>query len=144
MNGSLQDAVSALDDMKIDALREAWRRYLASEPPKLRAADLLRRLLAEKLQEQALGCDLELQQQLAVLVQGYFRGERIKSGRATFRPGTILQRDYDGQRYVVEALDQGFRYNGQIWANLSQIAREITGTRWNGPRFFGLRDLSPG
>ncbi len=48
MNGSLQDAVSALDDMRIDALREAWRRYLASEPPKLRAADLLRRLLAEK------------------------------------------------------------------------------------------------
>jgi hypothetical protein len=55
-------------------------------------------------------------------------------------PGTIISREWRGVTHDVEASDDGFLYDGRRWKSLSQIARVITGTRWNGPRFFGLRD----
>ncbi len=60
--------------------------------------------------------------------------------RAELKPGTILTREWDGQVHRVMALDQGFAWNGRTYASLSKVALAITGTRWNGPRFFGLRD----
>ena len=59
------------------------------------------------------------------------------------RPGTLLVREWDGVLHRVMALDQGFAWNGTSYRSLSQVARAITGTRWNGPRFFGLREGSP-
>jgi hypothetical protein len=62
---------------------------------------------------------------------------------STVRPGTLLVREWDGMLHRVTALDQGFAWNGTSYRSLSQVARAITGTRWNGPRFFGLREVSP-
>ncbi len=56
------------------------------------------------------------------------------------KPGSVLVRDWNGKSHRVTVLDQGFEYDTQRYDNLSQIARIITGTRWNGPRFFGLRN----
>jgi len=59
-----------------------------------------------------------------------------------FRPGTILVREHQDKTHRVEVLEQGFRWEGETYASLSVIARAITGVRWNGPRFFGLREPS--
>jgi hypothetical protein len=56
------------------------------------------------------------------------------------RPGTVLVREWEGGSHRVMVLAEGFAWNGTTYASLSQVARAITGTRWNGPRFFGLRD----
>jgi hypothetical protein len=61
---------------------------------------------------------------------------------AAVRSGTILMREWNGQMHRVAVLADGFAWNGKTYPSLSQVAHAITGTRWNGPRFFGLRDKS--
>jgi hypothetical protein len=78
-------------------------------------------------------------------------GTRYKAGSnksaplpqaSSVRPGTLLVREWDGVLHRVMALDEGFAWNGTSYRSLSEVARAITGTRWNGPRFFGLREVS--
>jgi hypothetical protein len=137
---AVETAVRELEGMNIDALRLAWRQRCGKAPPRLRAADVLRRFLAERIQLDAFGGDPELDAQIAALVKRHRRGERLAPARPVFRPGTVLVREYGGRTHHVEVRDQGFDYANRRWDSLSQIAREITGVRWNGPRFFGLRD----
>jgi hypothetical protein len=59
---------------------------------------------------------------------------------AELRPGTVLGREWNGRMHRVAVLAEGFAWNGKTYSSLSRIAFEITGTRWNGPRFFALRD----
>lgn len=138
MKPELVETVRALDALNINALRTEWTVHFHEPPPNFRAPDLLRRLLAERLQEEEIGRDLDLKKEISELVSAYFRGAKAKIRKRTYRRGTVLERDYEGQRYSVEIVDDGFRFRGRTWRSLSQIAREITGTRWNGPRFFGL------
>ena len=64
--------------------------------------------------------------------------------RAELKPGTILMREWNAQTYRVMVVDEGFAWNGKTYDSLSKVAFAITGTNWNGPRFFGLRDkISP-
>jgi hypothetical protein len=64
-----------------------------------------------------------------------------RDGKAIeLRPGTILSREWNGQMHRVAVRDKGFDWNGKTYRSLSKVALAITGTRWNGPRFFGLRD----
>ena len=132
--------VRALQTMKIDALREEWRRRFNEPPPALRAADLLRRCLADRIHTEAFGGDAELERWLARLVRGHARGEKPRAAQPIFQPGTLLVREYAGRSHRVEVLAGGFRWNDKRWNSLSEIAREITGVRWNGPRCFGLRE----
>ena len=60
--------------------------------------------------------------------------------RAELKPGTILTREWNAQAYRVMVVDEGFAWNGKTYDSLSKVAFAITGTNWNGPRFFGLRD----
>jgi hypothetical protein len=69
--------------------------------------------------------------------------DRLKSldrKRTDLTPGTVLVREWDRQSYRVMVLADGFAWNGQTYDSLTKVAFAITGTRWNGPRFFGLRD----
>jgi hypothetical protein len=59
---------------------------------------------------------------------------------ASLRPGTLLGREWNGQMHRVSVLSDGFAWNGKTYPSLSRVAFAITGTRWNGPKFFGLRD----
>jgi hypothetical protein len=138
------DEVRALEGLDIDGLRAAWRRCFGAPPPALRAPKLLLRCLADRIQSQALGDDPDLERRLAVMVRAHDRGERPKSAPPHFRPGTSLVREHDGKTHRVEVLEKGFSYDGKRWKSLSQIARAITGVRWNGPRFFGLQDFAAG
>ena len=62
----------------------------------------------------------------------------------SLRPGSELNREWEGTVQRVRVLADGYAWNGTTYKSLSQVARAITGTRWNGPRFFGLRDRKPG
>ena len=119
--------------MSLDDLRGRWReRYGA--PPKLRSPELLAHLLAWRLQaEQAGGIDAKLRLALRRRV-----GARTASDP---NAGVVLARVWEGVSHEVEVLKGGeFLYRGDRYRSLSQIARLITGARWNGPRFFGLRE----
>lgn len=136
---TVEGEVRALQGKTVDQLRAAWPTRFGPAP-RLRSGELVRRLLAERLQQEAFGRDTELERRLAGLVAAWVKGRSPSAPRPTFKPGTVLRREYDGERHEVEVLVQGFRWRGQTYASLSEIARAITCTRWNGPRFFGLRD----
>ena len=68
------------------------------------------------------------------------RGSPPSAPPSTIKPGTRLLREWQGVTHEVIVLDDGVRYRGETWGSLSAVAREITGTRWSGPLFFGLKD----
>ena len=129
---SLEDDVRALEALGLEALRAEWRRRY-SAPPGLRSVDLLRRLLAWRIQADAYGdLDGDVRRRLRAAAAPRRTDQRV-------RPGARIAREWQGRRYEVDVVEGGFVHGGVRYASLSQIARLITGTRWNGPRFFGLR-----
>ncbi|MCA0273120.1 MAG: DUF2924 domain-containing protein [Proteobacteria bacterium] len=124
--------IEALAGLDLAALRSLWEDRIGPAP-KLRSPELLRHLLAWRLQVEAFGdLDRETRRRLAT------RGPVEAEGRQ-FGIGAILRRDWQGQRIEVVVETGGFRWEGQMFPSLSAVARAATGTRWNGPRFFGLR-----
>lgn len=127
--------VRGFETMKLDQLREEWRRRYGA-PPTLRSPDLLRYLLAWRVQADALGgLDATLVRQIRQA------GKAGSSPRLEIAAGSTLAREWQGRLHQVEVVDGGFIHGGRRYRSLSAVARAITGTRWNGPRFFGLRDV---
>ena len=126
------DEIEALTPLGLEGLREVWRdRYGA--PPKLRSAELLRHCLAWRLQAEALGgLDRDTRRKLK-------RRQRLRAEGLELGIGTTLQREWRGRIVRVLVEEYGFRHGGQLFKSLSATATAIAGTRWNGPRFFGLR-----
>lgn len=120
-------------------LRGLWEERFGAPPP-LRSRDLLCRALAERLQEVALGGDPSLEQLLRAELARLRPGKKPKLPRLRYRPGSVLEKEWQGARHHIEVLANGYRWRGNTYRSLSAIARAITGVRWNGPRFFGLRD----
>lgn len=124
--------VRALEGLGLEALREAWRGRGYGVPPRLRSAPLLGLMLAYRIQADALGgLDADLARRLR-------RGAGLKTAAIALPGGARLSREWKGEVHEVEVTGEGFRYRDQIYPSLSRIAREITGVRWNGRRFFGL------
>lgn len=145
MQSPVQEVVTAelttLPGCSIHALRERWRTLFRTEPPTAFGPDLLRRSIAQKLQEDAYGkLASTAQRELTRIIVSL---EKNLTTRITLprriKPGAVLVRDWKGKPHRVTVLDKGFSYEGRTYPSLSEIAREITSTRWNGPRFFGLR-----
>ena len=128
----IETQLEALAAMPIDALRDKWRASVGSEPPHI-AANLLRRMLGHALQEKALG---------GLRPAQFHALQRLAAGRSdkTLRTGMHLIRQWNGRTIVVTVGDNGFVWEDRSYRSLSAIAREVTGTPWSGPRFFGLRD----
>jgi hypothetical protein len=130
----LEAEVEALASLDLRGLREAWPLRFGL-PPRLRSTDLLRRMLSWRLQAEALGgLDAETRRLLT-------RKAATRRG-PLLAPGTRVVREWQGERHEAEIVDEGVRYGGETYASLSEVARVITGVRWNGPRFFGLRATS--
>ena len=124
--------VRALEAMPLEGLRNAWRaRYGA--PPTLRSPDMLRHILAWRIQAERYG---DLQPEVRQALRR--KGER-RDLTANLAEGAKLTREWQGRRHEVVAVEAGYAYAGQTHRSLSEVARAITGVRWNGPRFFGLR-----
>jgi hypothetical protein len=142
---AVEAELDRLPRMPIVDLRIRYRELFRAEPPKAFGPDLLRRSIAYRIQERAYGrLSREHQRQLDQLV----RAARTKpNGRLELprriKPGSELVRTWNRRTYRVVVLENGFAHEGRTYKSLSEIASEITGTKWNGPRFFGLR-RSPG
>ncbi len=122
-------------------LRKRYRELFRTDPPKAFSPDLLRRSVAHRLQENAYG---GLTPPTQRLLDRFVKTTRSKPSTnleipRRIKPGSILVREWNGASYRVTVLADGFSYQGKHFDNLSEIATLITGTRWNGPRFFGLR-----
>ena len=126
--------------MTIAELRALWRAKLNSEPPEAFGPDLLRRSVAQKLQEDAYGgLDRKTVRLLNQLMAQSARADGKIVVPRRIKPGAILVREWKGKNHRIMVLDDGFAFEGKPYDSLSEIARRITGTRWNGPRFFGMR-----
>lgn len=131
--GDVADEVRRLETLKLEDLRAEWRRRYGTAP-KLRSADLLRRNLAWRMQAERYGG-------LDPALQKLVFQKRGALGAPELRTDMRLAREWKGMRHEVEITETGVLYRGETFASLSQVARRITGVRWNGPRFFGLRDV---
>ena len=131
--------IEALKGQGVDALRKLWLRRLPSTPPKIQSADILRRLIAWKIQVEAFGdLDPETKARIRQLMRAADKGEVAPPRSAALKAGTILVREWQGVEHRVLVLEQGFEHQGKRYRSLSEVARTIAGTRWSGPRFFGL------
>ncbi|MGB6542067.1 MAG: DUF2924 domain-containing protein [Xanthobacteraceae bacterium] len=136
--------IARLRDLDVGALRNRWQNAFRRQAPPHLPRHLLFRVLAYRLQADQLGdLDSETRRLLDSSGSPEKAGQRaVDLGRRTteLRPGTVLGRDWNGHMHRVAVLAEGFAWNGKTYPSLSNIAFAITGTRWNGPRFFGLRD----
>ncbi|GEC15885.1 DUF2924 domain-containing protein [Nitrobacter winogradskyi] len=127
--------------MPIVNLRLRYRELFRSDPPKAFGPDLLRRSIAQRIQERAYGGlskdSSRLLRQLVKAVRGKPNGKLELPRR--IKAGSELVRTWRGTTFRVKVVADGFAFEGQTYASLSEIATKIAGTRWNGPRFFGLR-----
>src|SRR5215212_8139667 len=141
---TLDAEVARLRDLDVSDLRARWHTVFRRQPPPHLARHLLWRVLAYRLQADHLGdLDGQSQQLLDRSVSPEHAGQRaVDLGRDNghLRPGTVLGREWNGKMQRVAVLADGFAWNGTTYPSLSKIAFAITGTRWNGPKFFGLRD----
>ena len=134
---AIEAEIDRVRSLGLDELRTLWRTTLRSSPPPAFTKDLLVRFICWHVQEQALG---GLDAQTAKLLDGHARGDRPGVDRPRrLKPGTVLVREYQGERHTVTIIPGGYVWREGTYASLSTIARAITGTTWNGPRFFGLR-----
>lgn len=131
-----------LEKMNIDGLRAEWKERFMTAPPKLRSRDLLAReiIYREQVSRDG-GLSRSLEKKLAQLAERFAEDHAFDPAPATpkVKPGSCFVKNWKGQRHEVWVTGQGYTYRGQGFRSLSQVALAITGTKWNGPRFFGQR-----
>ena len=149
---ALQGRLDRLQDLDGAALREEWRRLCRLEPPRI-SRDLLMRAIAYRMQELEFGgLPKWARQSLAGAAAESDPADAAGEPRPKpaepppLKPGARLVREWHGRTHVVVVLDGAFEFEGRQYGSLTQIAREITGAHWSGPRFFGLtkRRATPG
>ncbi len=140
--------IGDLAGLDLQFLRQHWRDLYQSDPPVRMSRELLIQSIAYRLQEQRYG-GLSRAMKLKLVEAAKFgtvakNRERPKASvRRTMKPGTRFLREWQGRTHEVTATADGrFVYRGATYKSLSAIAREITGTRWSGPAFFGLSSES--
>lgn len=134
---AIEAEVDKIKSLGIDALRARWRLTFGVTPPKGLTKSILGYMIAYRIQEEAFG---GLDKETVRLLDKLARGEKASDLDRRLKAGTILIREYDGERHTVTVVADGFQWQNETYSSLSTIARAITGTNWNGPRFFGLRD----
>ncbi len=129
---AITQEVRALERLDLEGLRSEWRRRNGA-PPKLRSVDLLARLLAWRIQAAAFGgLDAETRRNL--------RRTGSSSRERQLAAGSRIVREWQGRRHEVTVGEGAYQFEGQTYRSLSAVAHAITGVKWNGPRFFGLRE----
>jgi len=137
---AVEAEIARLEGLHLEGLRELWRERLGVVP-KHQSADLLRQRLAYELQVRAYGgLRADVRRRLGKLHKA-FSNDPTYTPQASQRlkAGTVLTREWKGLTHQVSILKHGFQYSGDHYLSLSDIARRITGTKWSGPAFFGLR-----
>ena len=142
---SLAAELDALPELPRKALQVRWRELYGIPCPPRMSQKLLRYAIAYRLQEQALGgLDASTRRRLDRAAEALAQGRPLTPPGPAVKPGTRLLREWQGVVHEVIVLERGVEYRGKRWPSLSAVAREITGARWSGPRFFGLKELRRG
>jgi len=134
--------IGDLADLDLPVLRTLWRELYGSEPPVRMSRALIIQAIAYRIQEKMFGgLSRATRMKLAAARKG---SAGAKAGRAKtqhrVKPGTRFLREWQGQTHEVTATAEGrFFYRDRNYRSLSEIARQIAGTRWSGPAFFGLK-----
>ena len=129
------------EELNLDALRAQWRERFLTAPPKLRSRDLLAREIAyrEQVAQQG-GLSRATERKLAQLAEKFGADSAFDPSPAPrMKTGSCFVKHWRGERHEVWVKDEGYHDRGRNFASLSQVALAITGTKWNGPRFFGQR-----
>jgi|SRR5215469_2289274 len=133
--------IGALASLSMNELKVRWRDLYDTEPPPRISRGLLTRAIAYRLQERAFGgLDAATRRLLERGAEDRpRRGRQQVAPARKVSPGTLLIREWHGAAHQVTVLEQGVVYHGKRYGSLSEVARLITGARWSGPLFFGLR-----
>jgi hypothetical protein len=143
---SVEDEIVHLRGLDLKGLRARWRSVLQGPAPDHVPRNLLFAIIAYRMQADRFG-DLnhetrQLLDPTGAKESGTAMSARLVSfdqKRTELTPGTVLVREWDRRSHRVMVMSDGFAWDGQTFDSLSKVAFAITGTRWNGPRFFGLR-----
>src|SRR3981189_1748955 len=143
---SIEDEIVHLRGLDLKGLRARWQSVLQRPPPDYLPRHLLFAIIAYRIQADRFG-DLDYEtRQLLDRTDAKESGTAISARLVSFdqkrtalTPGTVLVREWDRQSQRVMVMSDGFAWNGRTYDSLSKVAFAITGTNWNGPRFFGLR-----
>ena len=133
--------IAALTQLNVCELKDRWRSVYGTEPPARSSRKLLVSAIAYRMQEREFGGLKPSVRRLLERASGDTGRRRILRIRPVTRAstGTVLIRDWQGKSHHVTVLDRGVLYRKKNYRSLSQVARVITGCRWSGPLFFGLR-----
>jgi Protein of unknown function (DUF2924) len=144
---SIRDEIAHLRGLDLKGLRSRWQSIFQGPPPDHLPRHLMFAIIAYRIQADRLGdLDHETGQVLDrrdAKNTGVTMSTRLVSfdqKRTELTPGTVLVREWDRHSQQVMVMADGFAWKGQTYDSLSKVAFAITGTKWNGPRFFGLRD----
>ena len=132
----IEQEVARLRDLSSAALRARWRALTGTRLPKGVSSALVIRLIAYRIQASAFG---DLSTATTRLLKAVGEGRPVPLPERREGPGTVLVREWRGVRHHVVVQKQGFGWNGACYGSLSEVAFAITGTKWSGPRFFGLK-----
>jgi hypothetical protein len=136
---AVQAEIHHLRSLSLDAARQRWRAMFGAVPPAGLTKDIIARMISFRIQEEAYG---KLDRESVKLLNRLARGEKPNELNRWLKAGTVLVREYQGERHTVTVVPDGYVWQGATYASLSTIARAITGVAWSGPRFFGLRGTS--
>jgi hypothetical protein len=137
---TLDAEIARLRDLGIPELRNRWRTVFGRHAPSHLPRHLMFRVLAYRMQAEQMG-DLAAETiRLLDRPDSVERAVERVGHHAEVSPGTVLGREWNGQMHRITVMSDGFAWKGTTYPSLSKIAFAITGTRWNGPKFFGLRD----
>jgi Protein of unknown function (DUF2924) len=147
---SLDEEIAHLRGLELKSLRARWKSVTGREAPSHLSRHLLFAIVAYRVQAEVLG-DLDVETVRLLKKVGSARSgievvpltDAFDQRRREFLPGTVLTREWNGRNHRVMVVKEGFAWEGHTHESLSKIAHAITGTKWNGPRFFGLRDKTP-
>ena len=138
MTNSLSSELGRLATMKPAELRSRWREVYGNVAPNI-SPDLIRRGIAYRLQEKALGkLSSHIERELDRLNGKVGTSVPTPSRSGPILPGTRFVREWNGKTIAVQATEAGFEWDNDTYRSLSEIARKVTGAHWSGPRFFGL------
>ncbi len=140
------EQLADLTSLSREGLKERWRSLYGTEPPRNSSQEFLRGAIAYRLQERSFGAlkpEIRRSLERAAGDASERKPIRIEPARSA-TPGTVLLREWHGNRHQVTVLDHGAIYRGKRYRSLSEIARVITGSKWSGPLFFGLRSSAKG
>jgi hypothetical protein len=141
IKGHITSRLRALPNLEKAELCAEWQRLFGRPAPDALRKDLMVRVLAYRIQEARFGnlkpATSKRLQQIAKACAAHPRAPVLDL--PAFKSGTRLVREWNGKPHVVTVIKEGFEYAGKRYPSLSRVARLITGTRWSGPLFFGLR-----